>query len=148
MSGLYFGGGGIFAEDERYMAEFSSDEMADGLVNAVDYMAEHGWTQGQLLNDAGQVCAMGAMRRSLKIDYDQAQDAITQATSAAARQDYERRRRLYNALKGALRKCLRANHLPTAIGDWNDAIEQTQDNVQSFMRQCAETTRNNGGSDG
>lgn len=35
--------------------------MIDELIQAAEHIDKHGWTQGMAVNDAGQVCMMGAI---------------------------------------------------------------------------------------
>lgn len=157
MSGVRYGGGGIFDEDSRYMSEFTKDEIADVLTDASAYIAEHGWMQGDFWNPTtGRVCALGAMKRVLRLCADQNPEIydpvlvktqgpeVYQAAMAANRH----RRSLYHATKNALRQCLSARHLidddlVDDIETWNDRNGQTAETVREVMSDCANRTREN-----
>lgn len=88
------------------------------LREAAEYISEHGWTQGDLSNSEGGVCALGALNCVAGIGNIRAHDAATA---------------LWDYLD--LRDSLTALH-PVAV--WNDAPERTAEDVILAMKRAAE----------
>lgn len=103
------------------------------LLRAADIIGERGWTQGDYINEAGCVCAVGAIRAAAaeQAGLDNFLDVLDgDAVLPVGLSDAARRAEL---LAGA--------HVDDPFGGlvgWNDAEGRTADEVVTILRAAAE----------
>ncbi|OZF40777.1 hypothetical protein CH296_00535 [Rhodococcus sp. 14-2496-1d] len=91
------------------------------LARAADLIEEHGWMQGEYVNDKGCLCAVGAIRIAAdgKVEGHFPSNAATQAID------------------------LMAGHLDAgSVIEWNDDVDRTQTEVVGALRAAATRAAN------
>ena len=93
------------------------------LLNAADYIDQHGWCQKKIKTLSGEVCLFGALV------------AVTDGFNGFMPNDHSKRARpLYNKICDYL-KIL--NGWNTGAANWNDARARTKTEVTALLRQIA-----------
>jgi hypothetical protein len=110
--------------DEKKVGEdkVTLEPWRKALLDAADYIEEHGWCQGSLTSDGGRVCAGGA---------------VLMAHSGSLTTNYPLGSVPDKAIY-MLEKYVDASHY-FGIASWNDAKERTKGEVVAAMRGCATT---------
>jgi hypothetical protein len=103
-----------------------TDEMADTLDNAADYIENHGWVQGVLYGPGSRVCAMGALRRTL-------------GTPDPERLPEEPLVALLDGAGIAPDEC--DEELTAVVAGWNDDPARTKQEVLDAFRRAARVER-------
>lgn len=110
------------ATEEEY------NEVGDILRAAAEYMSEHGWTQGRLQNESGQVCAMGAINAVLH-----------QRVSGCSHVEIDKRLSFESIAVAMMQNHLGIKmdgSIVNSIPSWNDAADRTAEDVILALK-CA-----------
>lgn len=86
------------------------EDWQEALIKAADYMDEHGFCQGTLVDSNGRVCILGALLRA-----NQGGDRTRVSQAQAHLRDF----------------------LPVSIVGWNDARGRSKEEAVAALRQCA-----------
>lgn len=128
--------------DLRGHDPFTYEEVADALAGAADLIEKDGWTQRSLF-----AYSSGSIRRCVRGGISDACHVFDQAGSGGGAR-YRREFALAKTAEAALGYWLADMQDPLYtdyVPEWNDAPEQTKDQVIAALRGCAEFVR--GGDD-
>jgi len=99
----------MYVEEKRQGEEVKIDEVGKILLEAADYIEQHGWCQKVYQNGLGNACIMGALLR------------VARTTSGDGK------------IMSRLRKYLGV----TSLENWNDASGRTKEQVVAALRGAA-----------
>jgi hypothetical protein len=105
------------------------------LRDCAQYIEEHGWTQGALVNQSGGVCALGAIRYATLKNAGVGDGASHAALPEGIRED---QRAACEALAATISDMTDLYISPLSIPQWNDDSNTTGEDVVLMFKHAAE----------